>query len=222
MKKVVYRKCGNAVTDSIKTEYEYPKSEIFTSQYYFPAIKEMQYKNNAFTGGKRLIFNKDDSNNNLFNMNQLVPIKEILYTIDGIHNMDSITTITYNSFYPDGNVETYTEKGKCMTKLFYETIAGAKRLVAKVTCASGYYNMTCNPTSADPKYIVSKNGISVFNMPNTQAVVYSYNTSGLVSSITSRSGQTLYYYYDDAMRLSEIKNQNGKTLNKYTYNYKNK
>ena len=220
--KTVYRKTGNAVTDSIRTNYEYPKLVCFNNQYFFPVIGEMNYHNNYFMGGKKTEYNKDNEENSLFNLNLLVPTKEMVFTPIGKNDKDSITTITYNSFDTDGNVETYTEPGKCMTKLFYETIAGAKRLVARVTCASGYYGITCNPVAADPRYIIQKNGVSIFNIPETEAIVYSYDTAGRVSSITSGSGQSLYYVYDNVMRLSIIKDQNGKIVKRYTYNYKNK
>lgn len=222
LSKTVYRKKDNLITDSIRTNYNYPRTQDFVSQYFFPVIGEMNYHNNYFMGGKKTEYNKDNEENSLFNLNLLVPTKEMVFTPIGKNDKDSITTITYNSFDTDGIVKTYTEPGKCMTKLFYETIAGAKRLVARVTCASGYYGITCNPVAADPRYIIQKNGVSIFNIPETEAIVYSYDTAGRVSSITSGSGQSLYYVYDNVMRLSIIKDQNGKIVKRYTYNYKNK
>ncbi len=202
-----YRTIGSA-TDTLKTMYEYPVTGTnFTNSFFLPLIRTRQYHNGSLMGGKQTAYVQQ--------YGFMLPATEIDIAPSGT----GVVATTYHTYGTDGLLQTYTPKGKCKTKLFYDS---RNRLIAKVACVSGYSDIVLNENAASPLMVVKKNGASIFTVPGTEAVVYRYTSSGLLESVTTGSGQTQHFRYDDLGQLTEIRDTNDKLIKRFEYNLQNK
>lgn len=213
-------------TNSITTQFDYPIVEVSRGVKFggrrAPSIKKMSEEekycyNNSFypcTKTTKKRNNKVITTNETiygFKNDLYVPIEDKKSIADG----NAYAYLTYDSYLSDGRLETFTELGNCQSKLFYDS---RKRLVANVTCASGYGDMNYN----EKIKMLSKNSKSVFLVPATKATVYSYNNKGMINSIASGNGNTQYYIYDTLGQLSEIRDNNNHVVKKFSNNVINK
>ena len=123
--------------------------------------------------------------------------------------------IKYLTYHGDGQPETYQEKGKPVSRVFFDK---EDRIVAKVTSTAKLLDMVCNENAATLENVITMNNVSIFSLPCTEAIVYRYNGLGLVESVTVGHGMTVHYRYDGIGRLVEERDANGRILKTYTYN----
>lgn len=132
------------------------------------------------------------------------------------------TLVTYHSYETNGNIRSFTRQGEYPTQLFWKS----NKLVASVTTLLDRSAMNCPNQSSgyphgDPRHVVELNADSrsIFEVPETQATTYVYNSAGWLISSASGNGLVSYYIYDALGRLTEIQDADHCTLQRLTYNY---
>ena len=188
------------------TTYEYPTDSLRYNEYallhYFPPVKSTVYRNSEFLYSDTIAYASVSGNLN--------PHYEIRY-----YGQARDTLVTYNSFYPNGLPEKYTQKGMPPTKIFRD---GWGHILGKVCSTINLDQITLNPAST-PANTLTYNGNSIFNIPNTNAIVYKWNEMQQLESITTGPGQTTYYYYDTIDRLKAIRDNQGRIQQSFDYHY---
>lgn len=132
------------------------------------------------------------------------------------------TLVTYHSYETNGNIRSFTRKGEYPTQLFWKL----NKLVASVTTPLDRSAMNCPNQSigylfGDPWHVIELNadGRSIFDVPDTQATTYVYDSGGRLISSASGNGLVTYYLYDALGRLTEIQDADHNTLQRFTYHY---
>lgn len=123
--------------------------------------------------------------------------------------------VKFLTYHGDGQPEKYQEKGKPVSRVFFDK---EDRIVAKVTSTADLSGMVWNEDASVPEELITLNAESVFNLPCTEAIVYRYNELGWIESATIGRGMTVHYRYDNIGRLVEERDAQGRVLKRYTYN----
>lgn len=130
------------------------------------------------------------------------------------------TLVSYNGYNNRGLLTSYTKAGEYPTRLFWDI---SDHLLASVT--SPYTDLVLPPRASlssedyTPLNLITRQGQSIFNFPDTKATTYIYNHWGYLCSSATGNGVVTYYLYDAFGRLSEIQDADHHTLQRFTYNY---
>ena len=202
---------GQPITDSNGHQLYIYASDIEVSQ---PITEIYVNTKVGFRGGEQTYYRPMVSRKGIRTM---VPENEktITYSMGENVRYSKEAEIKYLTYHGDGQPETYQEKGKPVSRVFFDK---EDRIVAKVTSTAKLLDMVCNENAATLEDVITLNGVSVFKLPYTEAIVYRYNGLGLVESVTVGHGMTVHYRYDGIGRLVEERDANGRILKTYTYN----
>lgn len=216
-----YRFCTSEMTKrgSAKQTKVYSRVQNLT-QGYFP-ITSVTEKKDAF------IVKRDSTYYSCFG-GKYLPAAEIR-AWRGLHKD---TLALYHSYTPTGLVDSYTEKGKPKTKLYWN---GNDQLIARVTGNIDFSQIQCAELTADVELntgapplaattirnALTYNGQSIFDVPNVEAEYCVYDTSGHLFCVTKGNGQTTFYKYDRHGRLTEVRDKDYHLLHTFQYNYIN-
>lgn len=188
--------------------------------FFTPVVSVTQYINGSFTDKTERVYGNVSS--------LYVPVREVAYHTAGVPD----TLVRYTSYLNNsqlkGYPETFQQQGKAPTRIFWNKRG---KQLARITCPYDLTGIVCHDSTAvgyvpanqhatDPLMkFTMPDGTSIFSKPQVEATVYTYNASGLVSSITSGNGYTYYYEYDGARRLTIVHDAEGHIVQRFTYNY---
>lgn len=212
------------IYNGYRIDYTYPIDE---SQYsdcfienFYPLISEDHYVKNSLLKSIKYVYDSSDGN--------YLPRYEIQKYYNSNNPVTSIvndTLISYDSYDGNGILLKFTEKGKPQTRLFWDPYYGV--LLGSVCGSINLDSIIINDNEdfeiafrdTDMYNLFKFNNKSIFEIPNTTAVVYRYNSRGLLKSITKGLNNTIYYDYDLFNRLYRIRDNRGSIIQKFYYHY---
>lgn len=204
-------------SDRIIHQYSYPLTDTcFTSKFFLPLTATTTFLNGNRIGYKGTMYSYHNTGSGL----TFAPAYEVQGRIgnNGYCLAEEVDTlITYDKYLSNGRFLKYTDRSGIPTHLKWSD--DGNYLLAKVRSSQANPSFTYNAGATDPKQRLLLNGTSVFSLSETEASVYTYDSFGNVTSVTSSNGQTFFYEYDSVGRLACIKDTNGKTLQRFTYHY---
>ena len=194
-------------SDRIIHQYSYPLTDTcFTSKFFLPLTATTTFLNGNRIGYKGTMYSYHNTGSGL----TFAPAYEVQGRIgnNGYCLAEEVDTlITYDKYLSNGRFLKYTDRSGIPTHLKWSD--DGNYLLAKVRSSQANPSFTYNAGATDPKQRLLLNGTSVFSLSETEASVYTYDSFGNVTSVTSSNGQ----------RLACIKDTNGKTLQRFTYHY---